>query len=164
MFAWPGAVADRVFKFCQSPGKREIAVRIRSVLVPFSVMVLYVIDHLGKRSAGEKNLIDASAFHFAGVIVRDRAAAAAENGDISGAFFAQLPNNLGEKFDVSAVVTRDADGGDIFLNGSAHDVADVTVKAKIDYLDAMADEFEVNGVDGAVVSVANRDGGQDTNR
>jgi hypothetical protein len=127
-------------------------------------MLLYVIDHFGKRSASEKNLIDTSAFHFVGVIMRDRAAATAEDGDIAGAFFAQLPNDLGEKFDVSAIVTRDTDGGDIFLNRSAYDVTDVTMKAKIDYFDAMADEFEVNCVDGAVVPVANRDGGKYADR
>ena len=70
-------------------------------------------------SAGEKNLIDALAFHEAGVVKGDCAAAAAEDCNIAGAGAAQLSNDLGKEIDMAAVITRDADGADVLLDGGA---------------------------------------------
>ena len=126
-------------------------------------MLPHVIGHLSQRSAGEKNLIHAFAFHQLRVVVCDRAAATAEDSDVARALALQLPNDFGEKIDVSAVVTGNADGRDILLNRRAHNVADITMKAEINDLDAVPDKFEIDRIDRAVVPVANRDGGKDAN-
>ena len=96
--------------------------------------------------------------------MRDRAAAAAENRDVARALFLQLPNDFGKKINVSAVVTGNADGRDIFLDRRAHNIADITMKAEIHDLDAVPDKFEIDRIDRAVVSIANRDGGKNANR
>ena len=127
-------------------------------------MLPHVVGHLRQRSAGEKNLIDALTFHQAGVVVGDCAAAAAEDRDVARALAAQLPDDFGKEIDVSPVVTGNADGRDIFLDGGAHDVARITMKAEVNDLDAVPDELEVDRVDGAVVAIADRNGGENTNR
>jgi hypothetical protein len=75
-----------------------------------------------------------------------------------------LPDDFGEEIDVSSVVTGNADGRDILLNGRAHDVTRITMKAEIDDLNAMPDELQVDCVDRAVVAIANRNGSENTNR
>ena len=94
----------------------------------------------------------------------DRSAAAAENPDIVRALFAQLFHHVGEKLDVPPVVTRNADCAHVLLDGGAHDVADRSMISKIDDLDPLADKLEIDRVDGAVVSITNRNRGQNTNR
>ena len=95
--------------------------------------------------------------------MRDRAAAAAKDRDVVRALFSQLANDFGKEIDVPAVVTGNADGAHVLLNGGAHDVADITMKAEINDLDAVPDEFEIDRVDRAVVSIANRDGCENSN-
>ena len=95
--------------------------------------------------------------------MRDGPAAAAEDGDILRALSFQLSHDFRKKFDVTAVVAGDADGGDIFLDSGADNVADVAMKPKINDLDAVADEFEIDRVDGAVVSIANRNSSENAN-
>ena len=75
----------------------------------------------------------------------------------------ELSHDFGKKFDVAAVVAGDADGGDIFLDSGADNVADVAMKPKINDLDAVADEFEIDRVDGAVMSIANRNSSENAN-
>jgi hypothetical protein len=65
---------------------------------------------------------------------------------------------------VSAVVTRNADGRDVLLNGGADDIADVTMKSEIYDFDSVPDEFEIDGVDGTVVPVTNWNRSENTNR
>ena len=71
--------------------------------------------------------------------------------------FRKKANNFREELDVTAVVTRDANGAHVLLDGGAHDVAYRTMIAKIDDLNAVPDEFQVDRVDRAVMPVANRD-------
>ena len=65
---------------------------------------------------------------------------------------------------MTAIVTGNANGGDVLLNSRADDIASVAMEAEIDNLDAVPDEFQIDGVDRAVVPVANGDGGEDANR
>ena len=62
-----------------------------------------------------------------------------------------------KEFDVSAVVTGDADRPDVFLYRGPGDVAGAAVIAEIDDFDAVADEFQIDGADGAVMPVAHGD-------
>lgn len=75
--------------------------------------------------------------------------------------FAQAGGNLGEEFEVAAVIRTQADGAHVLLQGGAHDVPRRPVVAEVNDLDALADELQVDGVDGAVVPVADGDGGQE---
>ena len=95
--------------------------------------------------------------------MRDGAAAAPENLDIVCAFFAQKIDNGRKKFDVPAVVTRDANRPHIFLDGGTDDVAYRAVIAEINHFDPVPDEFQVDRVDRAIVTITNRDCGQNSN-
>src|SRR5215813_941714 len=55
----------------------------------FAITPMNKFHHVVKRSAGEENFIHAFASHYCGVILRDGAAAAAENLDIVRALFPQ---------------------------------------------------------------------------
>ena len=92
-------------------------------------------------------------------VERDCAAAAPENLDIVCAFLAQKIDNGREKFDVPAVVTRDANGPHVFLDRGTDNVADRAVIAEINYFDAVPDEFQVDRVDRAIVTITNWDSG-----
>ena len=96
--------------------------------------------------------------------MRDGAAAAPENLDIVRAFFAQKIDNGREKFDVPAVVTRDANRPHVLLDGGTDDVGNRAMIAEINHFDPVPDEFQVDRVDRAVVPVTNRDSGENTNR
>ena len=80
-----------------------------------------------------------------------------------GAVFAQLPDYLGEKLDVPAVVTRDTDGRHVLLDGRADNVADVTMKPEINHFDTVPDKLQVDRVDGTVVAVADRNSRENAN-
>ena len=67
-------------------------------------MLTDVLNHVGQRSTGKKNLINTFALHPRGIIVRNCSTAAAENGDVAGAAPTQLSDDLGKKFDMSAVI------------------------------------------------------------
>ena len=94
-----------------------------------------------KRSAGEEDAVGALAFHHAFVGRRDRAAAAAEDGDIATALFLQLVDDLLEENEVAAVVGREAQDIDILLNGGADDGRGGLVVAEVDDLAALAGEL-----------------------
>ena len=91
--------------------------------------------------------------------MRDGAAAAPENLDIVGAFFAQKIDHGREKFDVPTIVTRYANRAHILLDGGTDDVPNRAVIAKINYFDPVPDEFQVDRVDRAVMAITNRDCG-----
>ena len=93
--------------------------------------------------------------------MRDRSATTAKDFDVVRSMFSQKSNDFREEFDVTAVVTRNANGAHVLLNGGAHDIADRTMIAKINDLNAVPDEFQIDRVDRAVMSVANRDSGQE---
>ena len=94
----------------------------------------------------------------------DRSATTAKDLDVVRSAFSQKANNFGEELDVTAVVTRDADGAHVFLDCGAYDVAYRTMITKVNDFNAVPDEFQVDRVDRAVMPVANRDCGQNSNR
>jgi hypothetical protein len=95
--------------------------------------------------------------------MRDGSAATAKDIDVASSF-PQKSDYFREKLDVSAVVTGNPDGAHVLLDGRAHNVADRTVIAEINDLDPVSDELQIDCIDRAVVPVANRDSGEDTNR
>src|SRR6266478_239342 len=127
-------------------------------------MLFHVLGHFCERSAGKENFVDSFALHLPGVVVRDRASAPTENRDVVCAFLPQLTNDIGKKIDVTAVVTGDPDRSYVFLNSCTHDITDITMKSQVNDFDSVADEFEINGVNRAVVPVTNRDSSENTNR
>ena len=96
--------------------------------------------------------------------MRDGAAASPENFDIVRAFFAQKIDHGREKFDVPTVVTRYANCPHVLLDGGTDDVGNRAVIAEINHFDPVPDEFQVDRVDRAVVTITNRDCGENTNR
>src|SRR5437868_6412914 len=93
----------------------------------------------------------------------DGATATTEDLYIVCAFFPQKIHNGRKKFDVSAVVTRDANRPHILLDGGADDVGYRAVITEINHFNAMADEFQVDGIDRAIVTITNGDGGENSN-
>ena len=127
-------------------------------------MLFHVLGHFCERSAGKENFVDAFALHLPGIVVRDRTPAPTENRDVVCAFLLQLANDIGKKIDVTAVVTGNADRSHVFLNCGTHDITDITMKSELNDLDPMPDEFQINGVNRAVVPVTNRNCSENANR
>ena len=127
-------------------------------------MLAHIAGHFAEGSAGEKNLVYTFAPHCGHIVMGDCPAAAAKNFDIVGAAFAQKIDNFRKKFDVPAVVARNPDRAHILLDRRAYDVPNRPMITEINDFDPMPDEFEIDCVDRAVVSVANRNSGKDTNR
>ena len=123
----------------------------------FAVIFPDIIGHFCQRGAGKKYLVDPFAFHDPRILGGNCPAAPAKDCDLAGALTSQLPDDLGEKIDVSAIVTRDPDCGHILLDGGANNIAGVTVETEIYHLDAVTNKLEVDGVDCAVVPVADWD-------
>src|SRR5262249_24552158 len=86
-----------------------------------------------------------------------------ENLDIIPAFLAQEIDNGREKFDMRTVVTGDPNGAHILLNRGTDDISHRAMIAKINHFDPVPNELEIDRIDRAVVSVANRDSGQNSN-
>src|SRR5207248_8074527 len=131
---------------------------------PLAVVFLHIIRHFGERSSGKENLIDAFPFHFPGIVVCNRTAPTPKYRNVVCPFFLQLANDIGKKLDVAAVVTGNPDCSHVLLNGSTYDIADIAMEPKINHLDPMPDELQINGVNGAIMPIADRDRGEDTNR
>ena len=129
-----------------------------------AIVRAHELHHFLERRAGEENLVHPAALHDPLIVPGDRSPAAAENLNLVRPVPLQLPDDFGKKFHVPAVVTGDANGAHIFLDGRAHDVPYVAVIAEINDLDPVADELEIDGVNGAVVPVANGDSGEDADR
>src|SRR5882724_7106127 len=155
---------SRLFEFGQFPRKHEIRLEIRATPFPLAVVFLHIIRHLDQRRAGKENFVDAFALHLSGVVVRDRAPAPAENRNVVGAFLLQLANDSRKKIDVTAVVTGKADRTHVLLNGRTDDIPEITMKSEVNDFDSMPDKFEIDGVNGAVVSIADRNRGKNANR
>src|SRR5581483_3500038 len=130
----------------------------------FAITAMDELHHFLQGRPGKKDLVHAFAFHDFGVVVRDGAAAAAKNADVCRAFPAQQTDNFGEKLDVAAVVTGNANRPHILLDGGADNVAYRAMVANVDDLDAVSDELQIDGVNGAVVPIANGNGGQNPDR
>jgi hypothetical protein len=82
----------------------------------------------------------------------------------SASFFSQEIDNGREEFYVPAVVTRDANRPYVFLDGGTDDVGNRAMIAEINDLNPVSDELQIDCIDRAVMPVANRDSGEDTNR
>src|SRR5215471_10286261 len=113
--------------------------------------------HVVERSAGEENFVHAFPAHQLCVVMRDRSPAPAENFDVVRAFLAEKIDNLGEKLDMAAVVTGNADRAHVFLDSGANNIANRPMIAEIDDFNPVANELEVDRIDRAVVPVADRD-------
>src|SRR6266404_7290996 len=122
------------------------------------------LHHLFERGAGEKDFVHAFAFHGCGIVMRNCSPAAAEHRDVVCAFFAQKIDYGCKELDVPTVITGDANSTHILLDCRAHDIADRAVVTEINHFDTVPDEFQVDRIDRAIVPVANRDSGQDSNR
>jgi hypothetical protein len=95
--------------------------------------------------------------------MRDRASSSSEDLDIVCAFFPQKIDDGCEEFDVSTVITRDANGPHVFLDGGTDDVGYRPMIAEINHFDPVPDKFQVDGVDRAIVAIANGYRGQNSN-
>src|SRR5205814_10088135 len=133
-------------------------------LYPFAYKLFHITGHFRERRAGKKNFLDAFALHLQGAVVRNRAPAPAENCYVISAVLLQLANDIGKKIDVTAVVTGNPDRGHILLDSRAHNIAGITMKSEVNDFDSMPDKFEINSVNGAVVSIADRNRGKNANR
>jgi hypothetical protein len=92
----------------------------------------------------------------------DGAATTAENADVIGVAFPEQIDHFGKELDMSTVVAGKSDGAHILLDRRPHNIAGRTMVTEVDDLDAVADELQVDGVDGAVVAIADRHRGQQT--
>src|SRR5665213_1327909 len=119
-------------------------------------------DHLLQRRSRKKNAAHAFFAHDGFIVAGDRPAAAAKEADVGRAIVAQSIDHLGKEFDMAAVIAGDADCPYILLHRRPRDVASRTVIAEINHLDPVADEFQIDGAYGAVVAVANGNGGEET--
>src|SRR5207244_11168555 len=155
---------SRLFEFGQFPRQREIGLRFQAALFLFAVMLFHIVRHFRERRAGKKKFADSFALPLPGVVVRNRAPAPAENCYVISAVLLQLANDIGKKIDVTAVVTGNPDRGHILLDSRAHNIADITMKSEVNDFDSMPDKFEINGVNSAVVSIADRNRGKNANR
>ena len=96
--------------------------------------------------------------------MRDGPASAAKHFDVARPALAQKIDDLRKKLHMSAIVTGNADGADIFLDRSADNIADRAVIAEINHLNPLPDEFQIDRIDRAVVPIANRHGGKNADR
>ena len=135
-----------------------------TMLVRLSVALVHEIDHVRQRCPREENLIDSALLHHPLVVMGDGPAAAAKHRDVVRAPLAKLFHHFNEKLDVPAVVAGDADGAHILLDRRAHDVLRIAMIAEVNDLDPVPDEFEVDRVDRAVMPVADRNSGKNSDR
>ncbi len=63
-----------------------------------------------------------------------------------------------------SIVAGDTNRADIFLYRGPYNILGGPVVAKVDHFDSVPNQLEIDCVDGAVVSVANRHSGQDPDR
>ena len=68
-----------------------------------------------------------------------------------------------EKLNVTAVVTRNTDRHHIFLQSSPRDVLCRTIVPEINHFNAMTNKFQIDRVNGTIVTVTNRDCCQNPN-
>ncbi len=108
--------------------------------------------------------LDAVVLQFLDLVQRDGAAAAAEHADVLGAALAQQVDHVLEELDVPALVGRNGDGVGVFLDGRAHDVQHAAVVAQVNDFRALRLDQPAHDVDGGVVAVEQRGGGDEAQR
>ena len=94
----------------------------------------------------------------------DDAAAAAENLDVGGAALAQQIHQVAEELVVSALIGAYRDGLRVFLDGSVDDLENRAIVTEMDDFDASGLEKPANDIDGSVVAVEQRSGGDESDR
>ena len=146
------------------PGEGAVTLELLVGLRDAGVVALDLDHHGVERGAGEIDAVGALAFHHALVGLGDRAAAAAEDRDVTVAALLQLVGDLLEEDDVPAVVGGEADDVDVLLDGGADDGGGRLVVAEVDDLEAVAGQLDVDGRNRAVVSVTHRHRGEDAER
>ncbi len=95
---------------------------------------------------------------------RDGASTATEDTNVLAAGFIEELPNVREVLQVAALVGGQGDGVCVFLDGTIHDVLGRTVVAKVDDLRTGGLHQTPNDVDGSVVAVEQRGGGDDAHR
>ena len=97
------------------------------------------------------------------VLGDDDAATAAEDFDMGGAALVEQIHHVLEELDVAALVGRDADALGVLLDGGVDDFLDRAVVAEVDDLRSLRLEDSAHDVDGRVVAVEERGGGDEAN-
>src|SRR5205085_4247989 len=90
----------------------------------------------------------------------DSATAPTKDPDITRAMLLQEIDDFGEELDMPTVVARNADGPGVLLDRSPRDLEGRTVITEVNDFYAVPDEFQIDGIDGTVMAVANRHGGE----
>jgi hypothetical protein len=121
-----------------------------------------VSQHFPKRRSREEYSIHSSLTHDDGIFLSDRSAASAKNFDHRRKTMPRQPlDDFLEKLNVTAVVTRDTDRHHIFLQSSPRDVLCRTIVPEINHFNAMTNKFQIDRVNGTIVTVTDRHGSQD---
>ena len=95
---------------------------------------------------------------------RDGAAAADDDADVLAALLAQHVHHVREVFVVPALIGADGDAVRIFLDRGAHDVRNAAVVAEVHDLRALRLQQAADHVDGGIVPVEQRCGGDEAQR
>ncbi len=123
------------------------------------------VDHAVEAEAaavlGGEDLGDAAGLQLGDLARDDDAAAAAEHLHVLGAALFQQLEHVGEELHVAALVGRHGDGLGVLLHGGVDDVLDRAVVAEVDHLGAVRLEDPAHHVDGRVVAVEERGGGDE---
>src|SRR5262249_17892478 len=141
-----------------SPGATSARSSLPAIMIP------HKLSHLRQRRAGEKDPVHTLLSHDRDVFGGDGSAASAEDANISSAPLAKQRDYFREEFDVPTVVTGESHRTDVFLDGCPGNVARRTVITEVNDFHSMAHEFQIDGVDRAVVPIADGDGSEDANR
>ena len=128
----------------------------------------HILDHAVEAQApavlGRVDLRDAVGLQRRDLVRRNRAAAADHHADVRGALLAQHVDHVAEVFVVAALVAADRDGVGILGDGGAHDVGHAAVVAEVHHFRAARLQQAADHVDGGVVTVEQRGGGDESQR
>ena len=128
----------------------------------------HIIDHAGEPEAaavfGGVDLLHPVALERLDLIRGDRAAAADDDAHVLVAALAQHVDHVGEVLVVAALIGADRDRVRVLLDGGAHDVRDTAVVPEVHHLGAARLQQAADHVDGGVVAVEQRGGGNKAQR
>ncbi len=125
-----------------------------------------VVDHALQAHAhtivGRIDAGNAVGFQFFDFVGKDDAAAAAEYFDMAAVFFFQHVVHVLEKFHVAALVRGDGNGLYVFLNGGVDDFVYRAVVSEMNDFGSGGLNNTAHDVDGGIVAIKQRSGGNDT--
>ncbi len=113
---------------------------------------------------GVVDALDAVGLQFGDLLRCDGAAAAAENANVAGTAFAQHVHHVLEILGVAALVAGKRDAVGVLLQGRTHHVLDRAVVAQMHHLGTLRLDQSAHHVDGGVVAVEQRSGGDEAQR